>query len=300
MLVMSASADMPVYYETQRSQVAYYDREETEMNTCENLKHSILQTAAPGRSYEEISTFWSTRSDNYSNCVREELATNRPEAWRKQILAQVPKEGPLRVLDAGCGPGFFTILLHQAGHAVTGVDGSEGMLAHARENARALSLEPEFLQMDCRRLRFAENTFDLILCRNVTHIFENHAQVYGEWKRVLKPGGVLLIFDANWHLPYVEGPVRAEAIYREAECFRQYGSNFSGDDCPYEYIGSSLQPANYRALGDLRRPDFDMGVLLGLGYREVRIDRDVTGELWSEKEKLMYGATPLFMVRAVK
>lgn len=252
------------------------------------------------RTQAEINSFWTTRSDNYSNYVTEELATSRPEAWLHQIQNQVPQGGSLRILDAGCGPGFFSILLAKAGHRVTGVDGSAGMLAHARKNAEAQGVSPEFLEMDCQRLSFADNTFDLVLSRNVTHIFSDHRQVYAEWQRVLKPGGVLLIFDANWHLPYVEGPIRQEAIYREAECFRLYGSNFSGGDCPYEYIGSALHPENYRALGDLHRPDFDVGILLGLGYQEVSFDRDVTGHLWSEKEKLMYHATPLFMVRAVK
>lgn len=252
------------------------------------------------QTHQEISAYWSTRSDHYSNYVNEELSTQRPRVWLERILSQVPGTAPLRVLDAGCGPGFFSILLSRAGHHVTGVDGSDGMLRHARENAAEQGAAPEFIKMDCQHLDFPDDTFDLVLSRNLTHIFQDHRQAYGEWRRVLKKGGVLLIFDANWHLPYVEGPVRQEAIWREAECFRLYGSNFSGGDCPYEYIGSTLCPDNYRALGDLCRPDFDVGVLLGLGYREVSYDRDVTEDLWSEKEKLMYHATPLFMIRAVK
>ena len=43
-----------------------------------------------------------------------------------------------------------------------------------------------------------------------------------------------------------------------------------------------------------------MGVLRQLPCTDVSFDRDVTEELWSEKEKLFYGATPLYMLRAVK
>jgi hypothetical protein len=48
------------------------------------------------------------------------------------------------------------------------------------------------------------------------------------------------------------------------------------------------------------RPDFDIGVLHQLPFEDISFDRDVTEELWSAKEKVMYGATPLFMLRAVK
>ena len=53
-------------------------------------------------------------------------------------------------------------------------------------------------------------------------------------------------------------------------------------------------------MGDIRRPDWDVGLLQGLGFSEVTYERDITSELWDEKEKLIYGHTPRFMLRAVK
>ena len=44
------------------------------------------------------------------------------------IESQAPAERPLRILDAGCGPRFFSVLLSKAGHHVTGIDGLEGCL----------------------------------------------------------------------------------------------------------------------------------------------------------------------------
>lgn len=40
-----------------------------------------------------------------------------------------------------------------------------------------------------------------------------------------------------------------------------------------------------------QRPDFDAGVLAQLPCKDVSFERDVTEELWSEREKLFYGAT---------
>ena len=71
---------------------------------------------------EQINEDWTVRSDNYNNYVEEEFATNRPEKWLELIESQAPAERPLRILDAGCGPGFFSVLLSKAGHHVTGID----------------------------------------------------------------------------------------------------------------------------------------------------------------------------------
>ena len=253
----------------------------------------------PSLTQEAINEEWTVRSDNYNNYVVEEFATDRPEKWLEIIESNAPDARPLRVLDAGCGPGFFSVLLSRAGHEVTGIDGSEGMLAHARENAALFGVCPELIRGDFGELPFADGTFDLVVSRNVTHIIREHLRVYGEWLRVLKPGGVLLIFDANWHLPYQPGPVREEAIRREREGLEKYGRGYTFDGS-YEYIDSDYEPENYRVFGKAQRPDFDVGVLRQLPCTDVSFERDVTAELWSEKEKLFYGATPLYMLRAVR
>ena len=248
---------------------------------------------------EQINESWTVRSENYNRYVEEEFDTDRPEKWLQIIEANAPSTRPLRVLDAGCGPGFFSVLLSRAGHIVSGIDGSSGMLAHARENAAHFGVSPHLLQGDFGTLPFAAETFDLVISRNVTHIIRDHLRVYGEWLRVLKPQGVLLIFDANWHLPYQPGAVRDEAIRREREGLERYGRGFTYDGS-YEYINSALNPENYRVFGSALRPDFDVGVLSQLPCEDILFVRDITEELWSEREKAFYGATPLYMLRAVK
>ena len=248
---------------------------------------------------EDINKTWTERSDNYNYYVVDELGTDRVEKWLTRIRKNAPDKAPLKVLDAGCGPGFFSVILSLDGHDVTGIDGSDRMLEHARENAANHKVSPTLINGDFGNLPFPDETFDLVISRNVTHIITEHLKVYGEWYRVLKPGGVLLIFDANWHLPYQEGPVREEAIRREKEGLEKYGKGFTHDGS-YEYINSALNPEEFRIFGKATRPDFDYGVLTQLPFKVISFDRDVTEELWSEKEKEMYGATPLFMIRALK
>ena len=89
------------------------------------------------------------------------------------------------------------------------------------------------------------------------------------------------------------------AIRREREGLEKYGRGYTHDGS-YEYIDSELEPENYRVFGNAQRPDFDMGVLRQLPCTDISFVRDVTKELWSEREKFFYGATPLYMLRAVK
>lgn len=250
------------------------------------------------KNQQEINEQWTESSSNYDRIIHDELNSYRPATWQKQILSQVKTDQPLHILDTGCGPAFFTIILAQKGHIVTGIDGAEGMLERARANVQAAGVQAEILEMDCHQLEFTEDTFDLIVSRNVTHALRDHVQVYKEWQRVLKPGGVLLIFDANWHLIEQPGPIHDQYIKDVRRCIELFGSDFNEHTDPdavedWEFDETHL-------LGDTIRPDWDLGILKALGYTNLSYDRDITEKLWDEKEKTIYATTPMFMIRAEK
>ena len=256
---------------------------------------------------EEINAHWSEGADNYNAIIEDEMNSFRTDAWKKQILDHAPPKGVLKILDCGCGPGFFSILMAQEGHLVTAVDGSERMLGYARARAEAYHVKVDFRKMDCHELEFPDETFDLIISRNLTHTLRAHRQVYREWNRVLKKGGILQIYDANWHHMLPGGREYEESGRRWRECMIRYGSDYNGNI--YDGTESSLQMQEKEdaetsvwnhALHDYIRPDWDIGMLLGTGYENVFTDRDVTGHLWDDKEKLLYGNTPMFMIYAGK
>ena len=247
-----------------------------------------------------INERWSKGSANYDRIVHDELASFRAEGWRRLIAAQTGGRAGLEVLDCGCGPAFFTIILAGAGYRVTGVDAAEGMLEKARKNIVEYGVDAKILEMDCHELAFSDRSFDLVVSRNVTHALRDHVRVYGEWLRILRPGGVLLVFDANWHLPQASEEMYRESMEREKKGIETYGSDFSGNtvfDDNAEFAPGKRHP---HPLGDLVRPDWDAGILRALGFAEISWDRDITGSLWDDKEKLIYGNTPMFMLRAVK
>ena len=252
------------------------------------------------RDQKTINAQWSKSAENYNKIIHDELASFRVAGWQRLIAAQVGDRQGLKVLDCGCGPAFFTIILAKAGYRVTGIDAAAGMLEKARQNVAEYGVDADILEMDCHALKFPENTFDLVVSRNVTHTLRDHVQVYAEWPRVLKPGGTLLIFDANWHLPQASDELFRESAERERKGIELYGSDFSGNTVFDDNAEFAEKKRHTHPLGDLMRPDWDCGILRAVGFQSIAYDRDITGPLWDDKEKLIYGNTPMFMLRAVK
>ena len=149
---------------------------------------------------EEIRSYWNNRADGYSRVNQEELHSEQKEKWKEVLLEQLPKKekNQVKILDIGTGPGFFAILLAEEGYQVTAVDYTEQMLQEAKSNAADLADQISFKRMDAQNLEFPKETFDYIVTRNVTWNLEHPKRAYREWQRVLKKGGILLNFDADY------------------------------------------------------------------------------------------------------
>ncbi len=146
---------------------------------------------------ERIENYWDKRSAAFSRVRRQELKGPDGKLWLKLIRRYLPNERKLRILDAGTGAGFFAVLLAQDGHNVTGIDMSSDMLHEAKKNMMAAGCRAEFLRMSAQELSFPDDTFDVVISRNLTWTLPDVMEAYREWKRVLKPGGMLLNFDSD-------------------------------------------------------------------------------------------------------
>ena len=81
---------------------------------------------------EKIEKYWDTRSEGFSKRVRDELKTDH-EKWSEKLDFYLKDIEGKRVLDIGCGPGFFTIILSEKGYDVTAFDYSPDMLKEAEK-----------------------------------------------------------------------------------------------------------------------------------------------------------------------
>ena len=258
--------------------------------------------------HEVITNYWDGRAQSYSNGVVGELGDSRRDRWTRVVeeyvisieeVAHVQGRTP-RVLDLGCGPGFFTVLFAERGWKIDAIDASSEMLEKARGNLSAHVPEAKatFLQGDVASLPFPDDTFDLAISRNVTWLMREPEATYAEWLRVLRPGGRMLAFDANWYHYLADPKVRAQ---RAAD---QTGNTLEGWDT--EAQATSKQEKHCEEMAAtlpttwLMRPEWDRYVLGRLGATDVFIDADIWKRVWSDNEKSYYASSPMFLIEAVK
>ncbi len=124
--------------------------------------------------------------------------TVREDEWR-WLDATLPP-GPLRVLDVGCGNGALLMQLGgRVAHGV-GVDASAGMIERARMRAAGRP-ELEFVRIDGPVLPFPDDSFDVVTSL-LSFRYLDWDPIMNEIRRVLRPGGRLLVVDM------VTAPVR--------------------------------------------------------------------------------------------
>lgn len=99
-----------------------------------------------------------------------------------------PTSARLRLLDVGCGTGHQLAHWRAAGYDGAGVDGSDAMLAEARQN----NPEAELEQADVQRLPFPDASFDRVTSIEVLRYLPDPSASIREMARVLRPGGICL------------------------------------------------------------------------------------------------------------
>lgn len=148
----------------------------------------------------EIAESWNRASETYDDCYAHGIKSQAEQKEWLALLDRLVTQKPSDVLDVGAGTGIISLLLAQLGHRCKGIDLSEQMLAAARTKAEQAGYDNvTFAIGDAEQTGEDSDRYDLVINRHLVWTLPHPEQAIAEWKRVLKPGGQLIILEGNWH-----------------------------------------------------------------------------------------------------
>ena len=149
--------------------------------------------------------------------------------------------------------------------------------------------------MNAEELTFPDNSFDVVVSRNLTWNLHAPHKAYEQWSRVLKLGGLLLNFDANWYRYLYDD--RAKAQHQtDRENVRLTGAE---DDTAGTDVTAMEAIARQAPLSLHIRPAWDLETLAGFGM-EASADPEVWKQVWTQDEWVNNASTPMFLISAEK
>ena len=113
-----------------------------------------------------------------------------------RLVAAVAPAATARLLEVATGPGHVALAFAPFVREVVGIDLTAAPLAIAEQARRQRGLDNvRFEQGDATHLRFADGSFDVVLCRFAFHHFTEPARVLAEMTRLCRPGGTVAVED---------------------------------------------------------------------------------------------------------
>jgi ubiquinone/menaquinone biosynthesis C-methylase UbiE len=117
--------------------------------------------------------------------------------WGSRLKKAVPYVRGDRVLEVSFGTGY--LMSHYGKHCgeIVGVDQSQDMLRQAQERITARGVKATLLIGDALNLPFADESFDCLVNTDAFSLYPDREKAMGEFFRVLKPGGRMVLMEIN-------------------------------------------------------------------------------------------------------
>ena len=219
------------------------------------------------------------------------------EAWKKLLKRHllIPEGG--KVLDAGCGNGFLSIILAQMGWQVTALDQSRTAVQQAKENAEKFGVSDriDFCWSDTVRTPLAEASYDAVLSRHASSLFLYPYECYEEWYRLLKKGAPVINYDANWLSPLWDDTL-ARIFMEDEEKLREQVADYTD---MYHDRFALLKLSQY-PLAYEKRPAWDVEACSRIGFQNIVTETLDNDGLLPPVLARRFHSIPMFMIRGEK
>ena len=186
------------------------------------------------------------------------LSAGIDRRWRRKAVDWIAPYRPRRILDIATGTGDLALeAARLAPDKIVGVDIAEEMLRIGRRKVAAAGLEERIVLQrgDAERLPFSDAQFDAALVAFGVRNFENLQRGLEQIRRVLRPGGVLVVLEFSRPTAF---PVRSLYALYGRYLLPLIGRIISKDEGAYTYLPESIAafPDGTDFLEEMRRAGF--------------------------------------------
>ncbi len=171
-------------------------------------------------------------ADSYDK-TNDLLSFGQSRLWRGKVAKAVNAKSGEQVLDIAAGTGTSSMAFLSEGVRVVAADFSKGMLEVGKKKHPKL----EFVFADAMKLPFQDAEFDVVTMSFGLRNVQDHKVALGEFLRVLKPGGRLVVCEFS----HVSGPFGAFYRFYLKNILPKISGLFSKSPEAYDYLSDSIQ-----------------------------------------------------------